>query len=316
MNLNPQQVNSGVALTALASAAGRAVESSRPDRLIDDPLAAAFVAAATSPVPLPVRWPAPNTVLSDQEILLLHGAGYVGLRSRFCDDYLLRACAAGVGQVVVLAAGLDSRAFRLDWPTGVRLFELDQPGVLAFKDGVLHEQGALPRCARTVVGIDLRDDWAAALRVAGFDADVPTVWLAEGLLQYLPADAEQALFEYIDALSCAGSHLVIERTANLASLASAADGQRLRELSERTGIAMAQLVDTQKRDDPAGWLADRGWTVTSQPVATIAERYHRNLADQGLPRPSALPTAVSSAVSSASQPATPQTSTTFCCAQR
>src|SRR3989440_3686905 len=142
---DPQvRIISGVGFTALAVAAGRAVESSRPDRVIEDPLAAAFVAAAHSPVPLPLRWPEPGTALSDQEVLLLHGADYVGLRSRFCDDYLRRACSDGIGQVVVLAAGLDTRAFRLGWLAGARLFEIDQPSVLEFKDAVLRQEGALP----------------------------------------------------------------------------------------------------------------------------------------------------------------------------
>jgi methyltransferase (TIGR00027 family) len=262
-------------LTALAAAAGRAVESTRPDRLITDPLAAAFVAAAHSPIPLPVRWPDPDAALSDQEVLLLHGAGYVGLRSRFCDDYLRRACSDGISQVVVLAAGLDTRAFRLDWPAGARLFELDQPAVLAFKDSVLHKETAVPQCVRTTVGVDLRHHWAQTLTESGFNPSRPAVWIAEGLLQYLPADAERALFEQIDALSATGSHLVVERTANLASLAG---GGRLREISERTGIPMDQLVDTQARPDPATWLAGRGWTVTTEPVTTIALRYHRDLA--------------------------------------
>jgi len=101
-----------------------------------------FVAAAHSPDPLPVRWPDPGATLSDQEGLLLHGAGYVGLRSRFCDDYLSRVCSDGGGQVVILAAGLDTRAFRLPWPAARGCFEIDQPAVLDFKDGVLREEAA------------------------------------------------------------------------------------------------------------------------------------------------------------------------------
>jgi len=296
-----QNIISGVGFTALAAAAGRSVESSRPDRLIDDPLAGAFVAAAHSPVPLPVRWPDPDATLSDTEALLLLGAGYVGLRSRFCDDYLRHACTAGVGQVVVLAAGLDTRAFRLDWPAGARLFEIDQPAVLEFKDGVLRAEDATPRCVRTAVGVDLRDDWAGPLIGSGFDAGLPTVWLAEGLLPYLPADAERALFERIDELSAPGSHLAVEHTTNLVSLAG--ENGRLREISERTGIAMDQLVDARARPDPAAWLAGHGWTVTAQPVTTIARRYHRDLAGPRPPRPEAKATG---------QPA----STAFLCANR
>lgn len=305
------KVTSGVGLTAISAAAGRAVESSRPDRLIDDPLATAFVAAANLATPLPVRWPDRDAALSDREILLLHGSGYVGLRTRFGDDELLRACVAGAGQVVVPAAGLDTRAFRLDWPEGVRLLEIDLPSMLEFKDEVLREQGALARCARTTVGVDLREDWAPALVDAGFDASSPSVWLAEGLLQYLSADAERALFERIDDLSAPGSHLVVERTVNIAALVEGDNGQRLRTISERVGIAMDRLLDTQARPDPAAWLAERGWTVTEHPVATIAERYGRDLRNPGLPRPSLFPTAAPD-----SRPAAARGGLSFLCAQR
>jgi methyltransferase (TIGR00027 family) len=304
-------VTSGVGMTAIASAAARAVESSRPDRLIDDPLAAAFVAAANPPTPLPVRWPDRDAVLSDRELLLLHGSGYTGLRARFGDDQLRDACVAGAGQAVVLAAGLDTRAFRLDWPDGVRLFEVDQPSMLEFKDVVLREQGAVARCARIAVAADLREDWAPVLTDAGFDAGSPSVWLAEGLLQYLPADAERALFERIHDLSAPGSHLVVERTVGIAALVNGDNGQRLRQISERSGIAMDQLLNTETRPDPAAWLAEHGWAVTEHPVATIAERYGRDLRNPGLPRPSASPVAATD-----SRPAAGPVGISFLCARR
>ncbi|HEX5117648.1 MAG TPA: SAM-dependent methyltransferase [Pseudonocardiaceae bacterium] len=304
-------VTSGVGLTAITAAAARAVESSRPDRLLDDPLATAFVAAANTATPLPVRWPDRDAALSDREILLLHGSGYVGLRTRFGDDELRHACLTGAGQVVVLAAGLDTRAFRIDWPEGVRLFEIDLPSMLEFKDEVLREQGAVARCARTAVAVDLREDWTSALADAGFDAGSPSVWLAEGLLQYLSAGAERALFERIHDLSAPGSHLVVERTVNIAALVEGDNGQRLREISERTGIAMDQLLDTEARPDPAAWLAERGWTVTEHPVATIAQRYGRDLRNPGLPRPSRSPTAAPG-----SRPAAARGGLSFLCARR
>jgi methyltransferase (TIGR00027 family) len=307
-------VSSGVGLTALAAAAGRAVETSRVDGLLDDPFAAAFVAAAPSPVPLPVRWPAPGETVPDQELLLLYGAGYVGLRTRFFDDELHRVCSAGVRQVVLLAAGLDARAFRLDWLPGVRVFELDQPAVLSFKDSVLAGLGGTAYCERTAVGVDLRADWAGALIAAGFDPTAPTAWLAEGLLQYLPAAAEQALFERIQELSAPGSQLLLERSANLAGLVdSEAGAQRLREVSERTGIAMDQIVNAETRPDPVSWLAGRGWTVTEEAVGTVADRYHRDLANPGLPHPRALATP---AAGPTAAPAAGPASTSYVCAHR
>jgi methyltransferase (TIGR00027 family) len=109
-------VTSGIGLTALGAAAGRAIESSRPDRLIEDPFAAAFIDAARSPIPMAVRWPGEGEVVSEADALLVHGSHYIGLRSRFFDDYLSTACAGGLRQVVVLGAGLDTRAFRIGWP--------------------------------------------------------------------------------------------------------------------------------------------------------------------------------------------------------
>ena len=126
-------VQTGPGLTALGLAAARAVETGMPDRLVEDPWGAAFLEAVDSPVPFPVRWPAPGDPVDDQQALLLHGTRYIGLRTRLYDDYVTDAVGSGLRQVVLLAVGLDTRAFRLPWPADVRLFELDQPQVLDFK---------------------------------------------------------------------------------------------------------------------------------------------------------------------------------------
>jgi methyltransferase (TIGR00027 family) len=158
----------GVGKTALGVAMVRARESRRADRLFDDPFAQAFVDAA------PGAFPEPRT---SEELAALGPVGTLGaafytyavIRTRFFDDYLTAAVAAGCSQVVLLAAGLDTRAFRLAWPKDTRVFEVDLPDVLAFKDTVLTAQGAVPRCARATVPADLRGDWTAALATAGFD---------------------------------------------------------------------------------------------------------------------------------------------------
>src|SRR5919106_1775100 len=154
----PHDKPSGVGETAVGAAMMRSDESARRDRLFDDPYAAAFVAAVPDAF---ADGPEPG----DPEIAALTDAfrAHVAIRTRFYDDYLRTACARGCQQVVVLAAGLDARAFRLNWPAGVRLFELDLPEVLAFKDGVLAELRATPRCTRITVSIDLRDEWPIAL---------------------------------------------------------------------------------------------------------------------------------------------------------
>jgi methyltransferase (TIGR00027 family) len=254
------------------------VESARPDRLIEDPWGAAFVAAVDSPVPFPTRWPAEGEVPSDQEALHLHGSRYIGVRSRFYDDFLTQAVSAGIRQVVLLAAGLDTRAFRLEWADAeAAVFELDQPNVLAFKDEVLDAAGAQAGCRRVTIGVDLREDWPSALRAAGFDAALPTAWVAEGLLAYLPPEAEERLLAAIGELSAPGSRIAADRILAVDRLGK--DGRALGELSARSGVPMQSLVDTQGRADCAHWLAGHGWTAQERDAAEVAASYGRDLAD-------------------------------------
>ena len=122
--------------------------------------------------------------------------------------YFRTAAAAGVRQVVLLAAGLDSRAYRLDWADGTVVFELDQPQVLEFKRDVLADR--TPTAERREVAVDLRNDWPQALRDNGFDASKPSAWIVEGLIIYLPASAQRQLFTGIDTLAAPGSYAAIE----------------------------------------------------------------------------------------------------------
>jgi len=180
-----------VAITGLLVAAIRAEESRRPDRLFEDPHAEALAGPegraalaryrAASPVSVPI----------------------IEVRTRFYDEALARAAASGIRQVVILAAGMDARAYRLAWAPGTRLFEIDQPEVIAHKARVLGELA--PRCERRALGQSLLDDWPAALAAAGFDARERSAWLVEGLLQYLTPAAASAVLERVDQLSAPGS---------------------------------------------------------------------------------------------------------------
>ena len=270
-------VATGPGLTALGLAASRTVESGRPDRLIDDPLAARFLGAIASPVPFPIRWPAPSERPGDQEALHLHGSRYIGLRTRHYDDLVVSATAADIEQVVLLAAGLDTRAFRLPLPADVSVYELDQPQVMAFKDDVLARADATPACRRVSVGTDLRGGWPAELTAAGFDAAVPTVWVAEGLLAYLPAEAERRLVDDVTRLSAAGSRFALDRIVDVGRLAH--DASSLDRLSDRSGLEMRQLLSTQARPDVADLLRERGWAVEEQSAREVAARYGRDLSD-------------------------------------
>jgi len=267
-------IASGAGVTALGLAAARSVESGRSDRLIEDPFARALFDAAPADLPMLVDWPGPGVSISDAEALHLHGSRYVGLRTRYYDDALLTAAGDGLTQGVLLGAGLDTRAFRLDLPAGFHLFELDQPGVLEFKSATLGGLAAEPRCAHTAIGIDLREDWATALQAGGFDPRRPTVWVAEGLLAYLPPEAQSGLLCAIHALAARGSVLVLDR---IAGDPTAPD--RLNALSERSGIDMESLLASGESNDVAASLRAKGWIAEEEPTAIVADRYGRDLSD-------------------------------------
>ncbi|GAB3482653.1 SAM-dependent methyltransferase [Amycolatopsis cihanbeyliensis] len=261
-------ITSSVGLTALGVASARAVETDRADPLVSDPYAAAFVRAADSPRPLPAR-------LEDTSVAgdgWFRHSRYLGVRSRFFDEYFAASTAAGIHQVVLLAAGLDTRAYRLDWPDGCELYEVDQPKVLAFKRTVLDEQAASARCRRHEVATDLRDDWESALLGAGFDPRRPTAWLAEGLLPYLPGRAEEGLFEVIHRLSAAGSRLAVER-ASIDRLATLRDHPLFREAFEEFGADVSQLWNAEPRRDCADWLRSAGWTAAAESAQQAGQRY-------------------------------------------
>ncbi|MFJ9782260.1 SAM-dependent methyltransferase [Amycolatopsis sp. NPDC101161] len=246
-----------VGRTAVGVAGLRARESRRPDRLFDDPHAAAFFTAGRSV--LPENRPAGR--------LGAFFASQVVIRTRFYDEYLL---GSGCAQVVLLAAGLDARGFRLPWPAGTRLFELDLPEVLAFKDDVLAEQGAEPSCERIAVPVDLREDWASALRAAGFVPDVPTAWLAEGLLVYLSHDEADRMLTTVTGLSAPGSTVSFEHRADgtpdsLLARAKAAPGSE-----HITGLWKGGLGDRAPE-----WLREHGWEPATVTGAQLAADYGR-----------------------------------------
>ncbi|AUS81102.1 SAM-dependent methyltransferase [Actinoalloteichus sp. AHMU CJ021] len=251
-------VESGVGLTAFMVAAARAMETHRTDSLASDPYAEHFVRAAPACADWPLRIEhAPG---GDANPLWGRLGRYFGLRTRVLDDFVARALGSGTRQAVLLGAGLDSRAFRLDWPTGCVVFELDQPTVLGFKQDVLDGIGATPRASRRPLGCDLRDDWAPMLLDAGFDPALPTVWLAEGLLLYIPADGEGRLIETIDRLSAPGSALAFEikRGTELPEVRESAIYTSTRH---QIGVDLVGLFEMERKPDSAGHLLATGWSV-------------------------------------------------------
>jgi methyltransferase (TIGR00027 family) len=188
------------------------------------------------------------------------GIAYQAVRTHFFDEYFADVVGAGIRQVVILAAGLDSRAYRLSWPAGTAVYEIDQPKVLEYKTGILESHGAVPTADRRPVPVDLRHDWPAALTAAGFDRAQPTAWLAEGLLPYLPSDAQDRLFEMFTALSAPGSRVAVEAFG----LNSKGNTQRWLRMRERLGLdvnVQALTYHEPDRSDAVQWLVEHGWQV-------------------------------------------------------
>lgn len=257
------RITESVGATALAVAASRAVETAGPDPLIRDEFASLLVSSAG---PAWARLADANIAWldDDQHGQRLHRAGcdYHAVRTRYFDEYLTDATEAGIRQVVILAAGLDSRAYRLPWPAGTEVYEIDQPKVLKYKTDILSAHGVVPVANRHSVAVDLRDDWPAALTAAGFQAAEPTAWLAEGLLAYLPSDAQDRLFEMCTALSAPGSQLAVEEF----NMGVGGNTQRWNRMRDRLGLEVnvdALTYREPDRSDPAQWLTDHGWQVRS-----------------------------------------------------
>jgi methyltransferase (TIGR00027 family) len=265
-------IATSVGSTAVMVAAARAAETDRPDPLIRDPYAKLLVAGAGTGV-----WDyminddfVAKVTDADAEagLMFRHMANYQAVRTHFFDEFFTSAAAAGIRQVVILASGLDSRAYRLDWPAGTTVYELDQPKVLEYKAATLAEHGVQPAATLRQVAIDLRHDWPKALRQAGFDASTPTAWLAEGLLMYLPADAQDRLFEQLTELSAGGSRVAAETVGPQAGERRERMRARLQQLRAKFDIEesvdVAELMyNDADRADVAEWLDAHGWTASS-----------------------------------------------------
>lgn len=244
-----------VGFTALAVCAARALDAALRPPLANDAFAASFVAAAGEP----------NLIAAvdnaDMSSAAAFNAQWVGVRTRFFDEFFADAGRSGTRQAVILAAGLDSRAYRLEWPAGHAIFEVDQPRVLEFKQQVLDRQGAVPSTRRVTVATDLRDDWAGELIAAGFDPGQPTAWALEGLLPYLPGAAQDALFDKLHDLSAVGSHIAAELGPAPGEVQEFADN--VPTISQDTGQPpVAELWYDDPRTDTKDFLAQRGWQVT------------------------------------------------------
>ncbi len=276
-------ISSGVGVTALMGAFARAVESDRAGPVLRDPYARALVKAATGPwtamldesVVAQMKAASPETAA-----IIDHLINHQVVRAQFFDARIVDAVADGIRQVVILASGLDSRAYRLDWPAGTVVYEVDQPKVLEYKTSTLAAQGVVSSIDHRLVPVDLRQDWPAALRGKGFESTVPTAWLAEGLLAYLTADAQDGLLAQLTGLSPPGSRLAIETAAKR-------DRNRRESMWGPSERMFSQLGFTptedlsnlaypgQDRAMVADWLNEHGWQATAQYAPDEMRRLNR-----------------------------------------
>ena len=278
---------SSVGATATWVAACRALASKQDGALIDDPFAAPLVRAVGADFF--------NRVLDgdiddetggldpdadpDVEFNLTRMVNMMAVRTRYFDDFFTEATASGIRQVVILASGLDSRPYRLAWPADTVVYEVDQPTVIEFKSTALSNLGAQPTAERRTVAIDLREDWLTALRQAGFDESRPSAWSAEGLLMYLPPDAQDRLFDAVTTLSAPGSRLATEYHRDGVPLLE----KRAKAMAKRWGqfgfdTDVSTLVYHGERTPAADYLSDAGWKISTR---TLADQF----ADAGLSVP-------------------------------
>jgi methyltransferase (TIGR00027 family) len=282
------EITESVGKTALVAAALRAAETESENPLISDPFARVFLNVAgdgglnwfaAAEVPAEIAELAPDLKPRMKGLV-----DYMAVRTAFFDQSFLDATRAGVRQVAILAAGLDSRSWRLPWPDGVTVYELDLPQVLEFKSRTLRENGARPTCNLVNVPVDLRHDWPAALQQAGFDTSAPSAWSVEGLLMFLPAAAQELLFERVQELGATGSRIVVEAPGeNYLDDARATRRetmQRTRDLAAKLQLrgGMPDFHDLwyfEEREDAANTLDRHGWDVTVTPAAEVMAGYGR-----------------------------------------
>jgi methyltransferase (TIGR00027 family) len=282
---------SSVGATATMVAAARALATRADNPVIDDPFAEPLVKAVG--VDFLTKLATGELQMSALDSDATGGVGNMNqfadgmaARTRFFDDFFTEAGEAGIRQAVILASGLDARAYRLNWPSGTVVFEIDQPAVIEFKTVTLAGLGAEPTADRRTVPVDLRHDWAAALRDAGFDTAAPTAWIAEGLFGYLPPEAQDRLLDEISELSAPGSRLAAEGVVHDADLDEDEARQKMQAVSDQWrdhGFDMdfSELVYLGDRADVTTYMEGHGWQTTAIAARDLMIKHGLAVPDEG-----------------------------------
>jgi methyltransferase (TIGR00027 family) len=265
---------SSVGATATMVAAARAMATTAENALINDPFAEPLVRAVGVDffTRLATGELRPEDLDSDNESVgMQRMTDNMAVRTKFFDEFFVSATEGGIRQAVILASGLDSRAYRLAWPAGTTVYEIDQPDVIEFKTRTLAELGAQPTAERRTVAMDLRYDWPSALIEEGFDPNQPTAWSAEGLLGYLPPDAQDRLLDTITELSAPGSRVAVESVPTIDPDDHEKAMERMKEASDRWrdhgfDLDFAELIYLGDRNEAATYLGDHGWQLSRNSV--------------------------------------------------
>ena len=290
-NTSPD-IATAVGPAALGVAAARVAASAAAEPLVVDPYAKLFIDAVgggmwsvfTGATP-----PGEIAALDPQMRARMQAmVDYIAVRTVFFDQFLGDAAAAGLRQVVILASGLDTRAWRLSWPAGMTVYEIDRSAVLDFKTSTLAAHGAHPGATLVNVATDVHQDWPAALQASGFDPAAPTAWAVEGLLAQLASSDQDLLFERIDELSAPGSRLAAEVISTAAMTPQDIASQRAtmehyRDVAAKMG--QTHLPDApdayfETKADPARWLRRRGWETTARTADELLARHPRSTPPQ------------------------------------
>ena len=266
----------GVGATATMAAAARAVASRSPDPVIDDPFAEVLVRALGMKIFTQIV----DGIIEFAEIGTEWFPHYFGVRCRAFDYFLAEACRVGIRQAVILASGLDCRAYRLDWPNAMSIYEIDQPEIIDWKKHLLASLRCTSAAQHRCLGIDLRLDWATTLRQAGFDDAKPTAWIAEGLLiGYLPPSAQDEVLDGVIALSASGSRIAADYFDVRGTDVVGDTLNHLHDIWRKhdQGLNLRNLTFSAQRQDRAAYLAERGWLTHNADLTDLIRAAGRHV---------------------------------------